>query len=99
MNNKVEKIDWVFWIVIEKREWFTNFWKSRGANAIDIQIYNYRIGIGLPWHKEVIRKADVNHPMEGINHMLRTNEEIRKAIRKWGRFRYISNKAKICPVN
>lgn len=99
MENRVEKIDWVFWVFIEKREWFTNFWKSRGSNCLDIQIYNYHIGIGLPWHKEVIRKANVNHPMEGVNHMLNTNEQNRKGVEKWGRFRYISDKAKTYTIN
>jgi hypothetical protein len=85
MNSKLEKIDWVFWITVEKRDWFTNFWKLRGSNCLNIQIYNYHIGIGLPWHKEV------NHPMEGVKYMLRTNEENRKGIEKWGRFRYIKS--------
>jgi hypothetical protein len=90
-----EKIDWVFWITIQKREgWFKKFWNSRGANSLDIQIYNYRILIGMPWHPEVIRKADVNYPMEGINHMLKTNEQNRIGIKKWGRFRFIKNQLK-----
>jgi hypothetical protein len=58
---------------------------------MDIQIYDYRILIGLPWHPEVIRKADVNHPMEGVGHMLKTNEQNRIGIKKWGRFRFIKN--------
>jgi hypothetical protein len=87
-----QKIDWVFWITIQKREgWFKKFWKTRGSNAMEIQIYNYRISIGLPWHPEVIRKADVNYPMEGVNYMIKTNEQNRIGIKKWGRFRYIKN--------
>jgi hypothetical protein len=94
----MNKVDWIFWVSIEKREWFKNFWKSRGSNCVDIQIYNYHISIGLPWHKEVIRKADVNHPLEGITHIFRTNEQNRRRVEKWGRFRYISNKAKLCTI-
>ena len=87
-----KKIDWVFWLTVQKREgWFTKFWKSRGSNAMEIQIYDYRISIGLPWHPEVIRKADVNHPREGVGHMLKTNEQNRIGIKKWGRFRFIKN--------
>lgn len=48
----------------------------------------------MPWHKEVIKKADVSYPLEGINHFMRTNEINKKGIEKWGRFRYISNKVK-----
>jgi len=57
------KVDWVFWVNVEKREWFKKFWKSRGSNCLDIQIFNWYISIALPWHKEVVRKADINHPL------------------------------------
>ena len=90
IRNK-KKIQWVFWLTIEKRQWFKKFWKSRSANSMDIQILNYRISIGMPWHKTVIEMAGINYPLEGIDHMLKTNEQNKLGIKKWGRFRYIKN--------
>jgi len=43
-------------------------------------------------NKEVVKKADINYPMEGINHIFKTNEQNKTGIKKFGRFRYISNK-------
>ncbi len=48
--SKNANIDWVFWIDISiRKEWFTKFWKTRGANFLEIQFFNLRIGIGMPW--------------------------------------------------
>ncbi len=74
----ISSYPWVFWVRFEKRNWFCNFWKSRGSNCLDIQIFKLRISIGMPWHKEVLRKASVNYPMEGLNHCRKTNETFTK---------------------
>lgn len=91
-SGNIAKVDWVFWVQIEKREGFyKKFWKSRGSNCIDIQIYNYRISIGLPWHPQVLEKANENYPLEGIDHFHRVNEQNRLGIKRHGRFRFIKN--------
>ena len=77
------KIGWVFYITIRKREWFKKFWKTRGANFMEIQIYNYCISLGLPWLKLVVDKAETNYPLKGINHFIETNE----TFNKWYHFR------------
>lgn len=77
-NNIINHYPWVFWLRFEKRDWFTNFWKSRGANCLDIQIYKLHISIGMPWHTEVLRKAEVNYPLEGLDHCKKTNESFTK---------------------
>ena len=74
MYKEVKNYPWVFYIRISKRNWFSNFWKSRGSNCLDIQIYNLHISIGMPWHKEVLIKTNVNYPMEGLNHCRKANE-------------------------
>ena len=53
----ISRYPWVFWIRFEKRDWFCNFWKSRGSNCLDIQIFKLHISIGMPWHKAVLKYA------------------------------------------
>ena len=92
ISDKMKKVDWVFWVTIQKRKgWFKKFWKTRGSNCMEIQIYDYKISIGLPWHKDVVAKANQNYPLEGINHFHRVNKQNRIGIQKWGRFRFIKN--------
>jgi hypothetical protein len=74
----ISRYPWVFWIRFEKRDWFCNFWKSRGSNCLDIHIFKLHISIGMPWHKEVLRKADVNHPLELLSHRRKVNETFTK---------------------
>lgn len=46
----LKKFPWVFWIRISiRKRWFAFFWKSRGANVFDIQIWIFNITIGIPW--------------------------------------------------
>jgi hypothetical protein len=78
MYKEVKNYPWVFWIRFEKRKWFKNFWKTRGSNCMDIQLYNLRISIGLPWHRDVLMKAKENHPLEGLGHFRRANETFNK---------------------
>lgn len=81
-------IDWVFWVQIEKRDWFKRFWKSRGSNCLNIHIFKYHISIGMPWLPHIINNADELYPGEGINHLIKTNENNRLG----KKFRYIKNK-------
>lgn len=53
-NNKPElsKCSWVFWFEIRYRpNWFSRFWKNRGANFKDYQIWKFHVSIGRPWLK------------------------------------------------
>ena len=77
-NKLIKRYPWVFWLRFEKRDWFSNFWKSRGANFLEIQIFKLCISIGLPWNKEVLKQVDVNYPLEGLNHLRKTNETFNK---------------------
>ena len=77
-NNVITSYPWVFWIRFETRDWFTNFWKSRGSNCLDIQIYKLHISIGMPWHQEVLKKQKENYPLQGLNHCKEANESFTK---------------------
>jgi beta-lactamase class D len=50
MKVKTANYPWVFWIYIQWRpKWFAFWWKTRGANAWDCQIWKFHISIGMPW--------------------------------------------------
>lgn len=48
------KQPWVFWFSISYRpKWFKKFWRTRGTNFIEYQIFFLKISIGRPWlHEE-----------------------------------------------
>ena len=50
-----KKVPWVFWIQVRRRKWFKWFWKSRGANHLDIQIIWFHVSIGMPWNQSNVR--------------------------------------------
>lgn len=76
------KIDWVFWIQIEKRDWFKRFWKSRGSNCLNVQFFKWHISIGMPWLQHVVDKTDVNY-------LLKLNEHNREGVKRHGRIRFV----------
>lgn len=65
------KFPWVFWIRFEKRQWFSKLWKSRGANFMDIQIFNIHISIGMPWKKMYMNSNMRDY--RSLKHMKHTN--------------------------
>lgn len=69
---------WVFYVRVKRRKWFTNFWKSRGSNYLDLQFFNIHISIGMPWHKSVLENIEHNYPMDGLNHCKKTNDTFTK---------------------
>jgi len=89
MESKLGRIDWVFWVQIEKRDWFKKIWKSRGSNSLNIQFFKWYISIGMPWLKEIVDKADVNYPLGGINHFHKVNEVNREGVKRHGRIRFV----------
>ena len=74
---KKEKIPWVFWVSIKKRDWFCNFWVNRYSNSICIQIYKIHISIGMPWHKKVVEYY--KEKFNDFNSITNTN----KTFNKW----------------
>lgn len=78
MYKEVKNYPQVFWIRIEKRDWFQKFWKSRGSNCLDLQFLNLHISIGMPWHKLVLNKTKENYPLEGLDHCRKANETFTK---------------------
>jgi hypothetical protein len=81
------RIDWVFWVQVEKKDWFKKLWKSRGANNLNIHFYGYHISIGMPWLKHVIEQ----YKSENSNSIEITNYTNREGVKTHGRFRYIKN--------
>ncbi len=54
--SKQTKVTWVFWINLSiRKNWFKFFWKTRGANYLEVQLWIFKLSIGLPWHKEVVK--------------------------------------------
>jgi hypothetical protein len=54
-KQSVNNFPWVFWIHIKRRpQWFSYWWKTRGANYIEFQVWIFRISIGMPWLKYVL---------------------------------------------
>lgn len=62
MKNK-----WVFWFRISvRKQWFSYWWKTRGSNHMELQIWIFKISIGLPWNKSIqdidyIEKTNYNN--------------------------------------
>jgi hypothetical protein len=82
----MKKIDWVFWVQIEKRDWFRYAWKWRGSNCLNLHFYGYHISIGMPWLQNVI---DYHVRDNSLHQIERTNEANREGVKTHGRFRFI----------
>lgn len=78
-NKKIETANypWVFWVNIGWRKWFTFFWKTRGANFMDIQIWRMHISIGMPWYKGYLKGCQRDHGSAKNIH--KTNQDNLKA--------------------
>jgi len=69
----MKKVNWVFWFNVSiRRNWFSYFWKTRGANFIEIQFFIFKISIGLPWHKNYINSIIRDYGSNAS--LLKTNE-------------------------
>lgn len=72
------KQPWVFWFRISiRKDWFKYWWKTRGSNYIEFQVWILRISIGLPWHKNV--KEYYLNQYGNLNHLDKTNLDNLKA--------------------
>lgn len=71
-----KKVPWVFWIKIslKKSGWFKSFWKTRGANFINIVLFRkIHVSIGRPW-----RQININYNLSehgNLNSIQKTNEQ------------------------
>jgi hypothetical protein len=46
---------WIFWLDIRiRKDWFSYWWKSRGSNCINFQVWIFDISIGRPWKKNAL---------------------------------------------
>lgn len=60
MNNS--KLPWVFWLNISiRRDWFKRFWKTRGANFLEMQAWIFKISIGMPWLQGPVSSTRKNY--------------------------------------
>lgn len=82
MKTEISNMDWVFWIQIEKRDWFKRFWKSRGANSLTVHFFKWHISIGMPWLQNAVNESS----LESINETNRMNLE---GVKNHGRFRIV----------
>lgn len=50
-----KKFPWVFWVNISiRKDWFSYWWKSRGSNCLNLQVWIFSISIGRPWINHVL---------------------------------------------
>lgn len=74
----MNKFPWVFWINITKRpQWFSYWWKTRGSNYIEFQVWKFSISIGMPWHQSVLNYM-ASDPLRGLSSAKATNEANQK---------------------
>lgn len=66
---------WVFWINISYRpQWFKKFWKTRGANYVEYQVWVFKISIGQPWFKGALDAHQRDYG--SAKHIHKTNQDI-----------------------
>jgi hypothetical protein len=73
MIRKLSSLPWVFWINISiRREWFSYWWKTRGSNFAEYQVWIFKISIGRPWLRSVVESKIRDYG--GVETILKTNE-------------------------
>ena len=69
----MSKIPWVFWINVSiRREWFSYWWKTRGSNFVEYQVWIFKISIGRPWLRSVVESKIRDYG--NIDTILETNK-------------------------
>jgi hypothetical protein len=73
MTNKISTLPWVFWMHISiRRDWFSYWWKTRGSNFVEFQVWIFCISIGRPWLKKIVESNIRDYG--GVSQILKTNE-------------------------
>lgn len=74
MKVKKSKFAWVFWLSISvRKQWFSYWWRTRGANFSEYQIWIFRITVGRPWIQDYIHSIRKNY--SSLDHIRDTNRE------------------------
>lgn len=74
----MKQFPYIFWINISiRKNWFSLFWKSRGANFIEIQFLIFKINIGCSWGKNILKYYTDN--CESLSLLKKSNEMNLKA--------------------
>ena len=77
LKEDVIKYPWVFSFRIKiRRDWFSYWWKTRGANFVEFQVWIFNITIGRPWHEN---PRIYYNEQKQLEHMKKTNEANLKA--------------------
>ena len=77
LREDVIRYPWVFWVSISiRKEWFSYWWKTRGSNFIEFQVWIFKINIGMPWQKS---PRMYYNKMNELRNMKKTNENCLKA--------------------
>jgi hypothetical protein len=51
------KFPWVIWFKVSiRRKWFSYWWKTRGANFLELQVWIFKISIGMPWAADAVHR-------------------------------------------
>jgi hypothetical protein len=70
----MKKHSWVFWINISiRKQWFSYWWKTRGSNHIEFQVWIFKINIGQPWVDSVLKYHLENDG--SLNYIDRINQD------------------------
>jgi hypothetical protein len=48
-------VNWCFYVRFERRKWFKTLWWIREGNQFSLQIFNFMVGIGLPYHWRLVQ--------------------------------------------
>jgi len=81
------KIPFVFYIDVKYcPQWFSYFWKNRGANYFEFQFWKIRVDIGMPWHKSFVE--NIYHSYNNFDYIHNANSQNLKN----GLFSFLINK-------
>jgi hypothetical protein len=71
----ISKFPWIAWFRIEiRKDWFCFFFKTRGSNFLEFQIWIFKISIGMPWKKHVLEYWYQHNKL--MKHQIKTNQNM-----------------------
>lgn len=58
----IKNFPWILHLKVEvRKDWFSKLWKTRGANYLELQVWIFKITIGMPWIKDVLADYLANY--------------------------------------